>query len=127
MRSVVEPRLLAGPRRYTRAQVAELSQTPPAVVRRLWVSLGFPVNPDDEAVDYIDADIEALQAFRGLNFAVSDNPETERLQTAAARTIGQARGSGWPSRSALPGAGSPVSLDRRLCYNRLHSHVLRRG
>lgn len=86
VQSVVEPHLLSGPRRYTRAQVAELSQTPPDLVRRLWISLGFPVNPDDDALDYTDADIEALRAFRSLNFAANADV---RLQTAAARTIGQ--------------------------------------
>ncbi|AHH14849.1 putative adenylate cyclase [Nocardia nova SH22a] len=86
LQSVVEPYLLDGPRRYNRYQVAELSGVPADLSRRLWISLGFPVNPDDEAVDYTEADVRAVRNFRSLD-ALSD--AHLRRQQAAARTLGQ--------------------------------------
>ena len=86
VQSVVEPYLLDGPRRYTRDDVAELSGVPTDLSRRLWISLGFPVNPDDRAVDYTDADVRAVRNFRSLD-ALSD--ADVRRQQAAARTLGQ--------------------------------------
>jgi adenylate cyclase len=66
VQTVIEPYLLDGPRRYTRAEVAQRSGVPPELARRLWVALGFPANPDDEAVVFTDADIAALRAFLEL-------------------------------------------------------------
>ncbi len=86
IQSVVEPYLLDGPRRYNRDDVAELSGVPADLSRRLWISLGFPVNPDDGAIEYTDGDVQAVRNFRSLD-ALSD--ADVRRQQAAARTLGQ--------------------------------------
>lgn len=48
--------------------------------------LGFPADPDDDAVEYTDADVEAAKAFSRLNVLAS--ADTHR-QTTAARTLGR--------------------------------------
>lgn len=87
VQSVVEPYLLGGPRRYNRADVAQRSGVSPELSRRLWVSLGFPADPDANAVEYTDADVAALRAFTGLDFT---DKADDRVQVTAARTLGQA-------------------------------------
>ncbi|MEV6361858.1 adenylate/guanylate cyclase domain-containing protein [Nocardia asteroides] len=81
----VEEALLAGPRRYTRTQVAEQSGVAQADSRRLWTALGFPANPDDE-VDYTELDVAAVTGFRRMKVTAAADI---RQQAAAARTIGQ--------------------------------------
>ncbi|MGV9821630.1 adenylate/guanylate cyclase domain-containing protein [Nocardia xishanensis] len=85
VQSVVESYLLDGERRYNRAEVAERSGVSPAISRRLWTALGFPENPED-AIDYTDADVDAVQHFRGLKVVAASDM---RQQAAAARTLGQ--------------------------------------
>lgn len=86
VQSVVEPYLLSGERKYNRRQVADRTGVPSTLSRRLWVSLGFPADPDDEAIEYTDADVQAVRAFTKLNvLARADVPR----QTAAARQLGQ--------------------------------------
>ncbi|WP_024801373.1 adenylate/guanylate cyclase domain-containing protein [Nocardia sp. BMG51109] len=86
VQSVVEPYLLNGPRRYTREDVSRQSGLPPELTRRLWISLGFPANPDDEAVEYTDADVEAVNNFQSLAALAATDV---RQQSGAARTLGQ--------------------------------------
>ncbi|MFF2553564.1 adenylate/guanylate cyclase domain-containing protein [Nocardia sp. NPDC058058] len=86
VQSVVEPYLLNGPRKYNRREVAERTGVPSSLTRRLWVSLGFPADPNDDAVEYTDADIEAAQAFSRLNVLASADIHR---QTTAARTLGR--------------------------------------
>ncbi|RDI48331.1 adenylate/guanylate cyclase domain-containing protein [Nocardia mexicana] len=86
VQSVVEPYLLHGPRRYTREDVSRQSGLPSELTRRLWISLGFPANPDDHAIEYTDADIEAVNNFQSLAALASTDL---RQQSGAARTLGQ--------------------------------------
>ncbi|MEU8897989.1 adenylate/guanylate cyclase domain-containing protein [Nocardia sp. NPDC048505] len=86
VQQVVESYLLDGARRYNRREVAERSGVPTEVSKRLWTALGFPANPDDEAVEYTAADIEAVRDFRGLGVVAAADV---RQQAAAARTLGQ--------------------------------------
>ncbi|MBB5913762.1 adenylate cyclase [Nocardia transvalensis] len=86
VQSVVEPYLLDGPRRYTRDDVSRQSGVPPELTRRLWISLGFPANPDDEAIEYTDGDIQAVNNFQSLAALAATDP---RRQSGAARTLGQ--------------------------------------
>ncbi|WP_067696694.1 adenylate/guanylate cyclase domain-containing protein [Nocardia jejuensis] len=86
VQSVVEPYLLDGPRKYNRREVSQLTEVPSALTRRLWVSLGFPADPDDDAVEYTDADIAAAKTFARLNVLASADMHT---QSTAARTLGR--------------------------------------
>src|SRR5690349_6678607 len=53
--AVVETTLLGGPRRYTRAQVAELSGVSVDNARKLWIALGFPAAASDDEAAFTDA------------------------------------------------------------------------
>ncbi|MFC9892586.1 adenylate/guanylate cyclase domain-containing protein [Nocardia sp. NPDC127579] len=86
VQQVVESHLLDGTRRYNRREVAERSGVPTEVSKRLWTALGFPANPDDDAVEYTEADIEAVRSFRGMGVVAAAGV---RQQAAAARTLGQ--------------------------------------
>ncbi|MCX4096545.1 adenylate/guanylate cyclase domain-containing protein [Nocardia sp. alder85J] len=86
VQSVVEPALLNGPRRYSRAEVAQRSGVPSEVSRRLWVSLGFAADPDDSAHEYTEADIAAVRNFRSLDTLAAADP---RQQQAVVRSLGQ--------------------------------------
>jgi adenylate cyclase len=68
--------LLGGPRRYTRAQVTELSGMPPDDFRRLWHALGFSEAAEDDAV-FTDGDVAALHALADLVRAGFVAPGTE--------------------------------------------------
>ncbi|MQY27000.1 hypothetical protein NRB56_25800 [Nocardia sp. RB56] len=86
VQSVVEPALLSGPRRYSRADVAQRSGVPSEVSRRLWVALGFAADPDDSALEYTEADIAAVRDFRSLDTLSTADP---RRQQSVARSLGQ--------------------------------------
>ncbi|MET9489143.1 adenylate/guanylate cyclase domain-containing protein [Nocardia sp. NPDC006630] len=86
VQSVVEPFLLNGQRKYNRREVTALTKVPSSLTRRLWVSLGFPADPDDSAVEYTDADIDAAKTFSKLNVLASADIHR---QTTAARTLGR--------------------------------------
>ncbi|MEV6274063.1 adenylate/guanylate cyclase domain-containing protein [Nocardia sp. NPDC051832] len=96
VQQVVESYLLDGARRYNRREVAERSGVPTEVSKRLWTALGFPANPDDGAVEYTEADVEAVRSFRGMSVVAAADV---RQQAAAARTLGQsmARLAEWQS------------------------------
>ncbi|KAA0019433.1 adenylate/guanylate cyclase domain-containing protein [Antrihabitans cavernicola] len=81
----VEPYLL-GQIQYDRDEVVEIVGLPLEQVRRLWISLGFPVNPDPTAKMFSDADIRALNLVKGL---VEDGLIDSESQVAVARTVGQ--------------------------------------
>src|SRR3954454_8396474 len=68
--------LLGGPRRYTRAQVAQLSGTPPDRFRRLWHALGFPEAAEDDVI-FTDDDVAALHTLSDLVDAGFVAPGTE--------------------------------------------------
>jgi adenylate cyclase len=57
--------LLGGRRRYTRAQVAELSGMPPDRFRRLWHALGFRETAADDVM-FTDDDVAALHTLSDL-------------------------------------------------------------
>ncbi|WP_169815395.1 adenylate/guanylate cyclase domain-containing protein [Nocardia yamanashiensis] len=86
VQSVVEPFLLGGSRKYNRREVSELTGMPNSMTRRLWVSLGFPADPDDDALEYSDSDIEAAKTFSKLHVLASADMHR---QTTAARTLGR--------------------------------------
>ncbi|MGR6964635.1 adenylate/guanylate cyclase domain-containing protein [Geodermatophilus sp. URMC 61] len=72
----VDRLLLGGRRRFTRAQVAQLSGLPPDRFRRLWHALGFPEAAEDDVV-FTDDDVAALQTLSDLADAGSAAPGTE--------------------------------------------------
>ncbi len=86
MQSVIEPYLLDGERRYSRADMRRNAETPRDLSRRLWVSLGFAADPDDAAPEYTDGDLTALRDFHSLDALSSAD---DRRQSAAIRTMGQ--------------------------------------
>src|SRR4051794_13640070 len=68
--------LLGGPRRYTRAQVAQRSGMPPDRFRQLWHALGFPEAAEDQVV-FTDDDVAALHTLSDLVEAGFVAPGTE--------------------------------------------------
>jgi adenylate cyclase len=68
--------LLGGRRRYTRAQVAQLSSMPPDSFRRLWHALGFSEAAEDDVL-FTDDDVAALRALSDLVDAGFVAPGTE--------------------------------------------------
>lgn len=65
-RQEVEASLLGGERKYTRAQVAELTGVDSAHSGRLWTAMGFASSTDPDAVIYTDADVDALRELAEL-------------------------------------------------------------
>jgi len=84
--SEVEQTLLGGPRRYTREQVAELAGVPLERAQRLWVSMGFAIDADPEAVMFTDGDAAALRALVGF---VDGGALAADAAVAATRALGQ--------------------------------------
>jgi adenylate cyclase len=84
-RETLERLLLGGPRRYTRAQVAELAGMAPDRTRRLWRALGFADVPDDDPA-FTDADVAALAGLSALIDTGFVDPESE---ASIARAMGQ--------------------------------------
>lgn len=83
---VVESNLLRGPRKYTRAEVNELSGTTADESFALWRALGFPTVGDDEQV-FTDADVAALRNVKQLESLGEIDDDVMRAMT---RIIGQA-------------------------------------
>ena len=75
-REALERLLLDGPRRYTRAQVAERSGMALERTRRLWRALGFPDAAEDDPA-FTDADVEALEVLSSLIDSGFVGPESE--------------------------------------------------
>src|SRR3954471_1618696 len=68
--------LLGGRRRYTRAQVAQLSGVPPDRFRQLWHALGFPEAAANDVM-FTDDDVAALHTLSDLVDADFVAPGTE--------------------------------------------------
>jgi adenylate cyclase len=81
---VVEERLLGGPRRYRRDDVAAAAGVPVEDARRLWRAVGF-ADVGDEAVAFTDRDLDALRRVRGL---VSDGVLDDELAVSVTRALG---------------------------------------
>ncbi|MGF7121576.1 adenylate/guanylate cyclase domain-containing protein [Rhodococcus sp. BE178] len=86
IQSEVEQTLLGGPRRYTRDQIAELSDVPLERAQRLWVSMGFAIDADPDAVMFTDSDVAALRALVGF---VDGGALAPDAAVAATRALGQ--------------------------------------
>jgi adenylate cyclase len=81
----LELRLLGGPRRYRRREVARQVGVSLLSARKLWRALGF-ANVDDDEVVFTDGDAEALGRAVGL---VRDGLVDEQTAIAFARALGQ--------------------------------------
>ncbi|MEU1389410.1 MULTISPECIES: adenylate/guanylate cyclase domain-containing protein [unclassified Nonomuraea] len=77
---------LRTPRRYTSHQVAHMAGVPVYRARRLWRALGF-ANVADDAVEFTDADVEALRTMLAM---VSSGAYDEEHMLLMARSIGRA-------------------------------------
>jgi adenylate cyclase len=104
--------LLGGPRRFTRAQVAELAGVPSDQTRRLWRALGFADVPDDDRA-FTDADVTALGRVATLIASGFLEPGAE---ASIARALGQSlsRLADWQTdmlASVLARAGTDTSAD----------------
>jgi adenylate cyclase len=64
---VADRMLIPSPRRYTKAEVAELTHASPELLDRLFRALGFPsLGSDSDEKSFTDLDIEAVRMFQGL-------------------------------------------------------------
>jgi adenylate cyclase len=79
----IEARLLGGPRRYRRDEVAETAGVPVEYARRLWRAVGFA--DVGEAVAFTDGDLAALQRVLRL---VDDEVLDEDLAVGVTRAMG---------------------------------------
>jgi adenylate cyclase len=79
----IEQRLLGGPRKYRRDEVAEAGGIPVEYARRLWRSLGFA--DVGESVAFTDSDLDALQRVLGL---VRDGVLDDELAVGVTRAMG---------------------------------------
>jgi adenylate cyclase len=133
--------LLGGHRRYTRAQVAQLSGLAPDRFRRLWHALGFAEAAEDDVV-FTDDDVAALRTLSDLADAGSVGPGTE---ASFARALAQplARLADWqaplltgalardragqPDQPGTPSPDEPPAADALLSRLReVQDHVWRR-
>ncbi len=81
---VADRMLLPARRRYTRAEVSELTGVSHDTLERFWRSLGFPA-VDDEERAFTDLDLEAVRVFLGLQALGAADTETAMQM---ARVIG---------------------------------------
>ncbi|MGH8894264.1 MAG: adenylate/guanylate cyclase domain-containing protein [Actinomycetes bacterium] len=79
----IEERLLGGPRRYRRDEVAEAAGVPVPYARRLWRAIGFPDMGD--VVAFTDGDLTALRRLLGL---VGDGVLDDELAVSVTRAMG---------------------------------------
>jgi adenylate cyclase len=82
----LEETLLGGRRRYTRAQVSEITGVSDERAGRLWLAMGFPETGDDDAV-FTDGDVEALRTWDQL---VTSGTIALADEVMHARSMGQA-------------------------------------
>ncbi len=80
----IEERLLGGPRRYRRAEVAERAGLSVDFARRLWRAVGF-AHVGDEPVAFTDGDVAALQRLKGL---IDAGVLDDELAVSVTRAIG---------------------------------------
>jgi adenylate cyclase len=92
----VEQRLLGGPRRHTRAEVAEATGLAPDSARALWRALGFATVADDERA-FTDDDVAALRRVVALTEILRLDDDSLRAIT---RMLGRtfARLASWQGR-----------------------------
>lgn len=81
----VEQMLLGGPRRYTRAQVAEVADMSTEQASQLWRALGFATVDDDEVV-FTTGDAKAL---RQASFLSENLIGDDELRLAITRLLGR--------------------------------------
>lgn len=81
----IEQTLLGGQRRYSRAQVSEVTGVSRDRARRLWLAMGFAEVGDDDPV-FTDGDIEALRTWDGL---VASGTIAVEDEVPHARAMGQ--------------------------------------
>lgn len=86
IQSDLEEFLLGGPREYTRAQIAAFADVSVERADRLWVSMGFAVDPDPDAIMFTEGDALALRTIVRLVGKGAISPDRE---VAAARALGQ--------------------------------------
>jgi adenylate cyclase len=111
-REALERLLLDGPRRYTRAQVAELAGLPGERTRQLWRALGFADVPEDDPA-FTDADVTALARLSAL---IDSGFVEPGAAASIARAMGQSlsRLADWQTdmlASVLAGAGTDSAAD----------------
>ncbi|TXG92484.1 adenylate/guanylate cyclase domain-containing protein [Rhodococcus rhodnii] len=87
IQSELEESLLGGPPRYTQHEVAERAGVTREWADRLWVSMGFALDLDPDAVMFTDSDVDALAGIARL---VETGVITADREVAAARAVGQA-------------------------------------
>jgi adenylate cyclase len=85
-RDALERLLLGGPRRWTRHEVAGMSEMSPERTQRLWRALGFPDAADDDVV-FTDADVHALGLLSSL---IDAGFVDENTEASIARALAQA-------------------------------------
>jgi adenylate cyclase len=81
---VADRLLVPSRRRYTRVEVAELTEVSVDMLERFWRALGFPGVDDDDRI-FTDLDLEAVRIFQGLQALGAADAETA---VQMARVIG---------------------------------------
>jgi adenylate cyclase len=135
----VERAVLGSARTLNRVEVARRAGVPLERATALWQALGFAGVSSDDAVLFVDADVEALSLVDRLVRSGLINPEAERTLV---RSLGRsfARLAEWEvaelAATGMAGAmagrpGDPTNIERRLEalvpeVERLHSYVWRR-
>ena len=115
---VAERMLVPSRRRYTRAEVAELTGVELDKLERFWRALGFPSVDDDDRA-FTDLDLEAVRLFQGMQALGAADVDTARADGAGHRLVhgadrrgrARARRHGEPRRStpSCPPRPSPAS------------------
>lgn len=82
----IEERLLGGPRRWTRAEMAERTGIELDRARRLWVAMGFAESEDPGARLYTDDDVDALRRLTAL---VDEGVVKPEMEVSIVRALGQ--------------------------------------
>ena len=88
---VADRMLIPSRRRYTRAEVAELTRAPGELLDRFFRALGFPsLGSDPDEPSFTDLDIEAVRLFQGLQLQGMQALGSADVDTALqmARVIG---------------------------------------
>jgi adenylate cyclase len=80
----LETRLLGGPRRYTRAEIARRAGVPGELTRAYWRALGF-ADVAEDSVAFTDGDLDALKTVLRL---VREDVVDEELAQALIRAMG---------------------------------------
>lgn len=121
----VEERLLGGPRRYRRDEVAEAAGVPVEYARRLWRAVGFP-NVGNVAVAFTDEDLAALKRLLGL---INEGVVDDELAVSVTRAMGHnaARLAEWlvdaMVEHLVDDEGHSVEVATRIAAERLSEHL----